>query len=178
MRTLAFILVGLTVASSGCETLSGQQRRQGEMRRYSEIANLKASVKRLEQRIEGIETSQEEIYTQIADLRDAQDRSENQRDANLQAIESRLTAQSAAQARMRKDLVAELSGKMATIIKTQSQTTQRHQSEVGYEHVVKSGETLSEIAREYKVSVSVVVKANKLKSADDLRIGQTLFIPE
>jgi LysM repeat protein len=44
--------------------------------------------------------------------------------------------------------------------------------------VVKPGETLSEIAKAYGVRISVITKSNNLKNPDDLRVGQTLFIPE
>ncbi len=44
------------------------------------------------------------------------------------------------------------------------------------EHVIRSGETLSEIASRYKVKVSALRKVNKL-SSDRIRIGQKLKIP-
>ncbi len=48
----------------------------------------------------------------------------------------------------------------------------------GYEHVVKSGESLSTIAREYKVSVDTIVDANQLANPNAIRVGQILFIPQ
>ncbi len=51
-------------------------------------------------------------------------------------------------------------------------------SKAGYEHVVKTGETLSVIARGYKVDMAAILKANKLKSANSIRVGQKLFIPD
>ena len=47
----------------------------------------------------------------------------------------------------------------------------------GYEHIVEPGQTLSEIARGYGVSVAKIKAANALKS-DNLRIGQKLFVPD
>jgi len=46
-----------------------------------------------------------------------------------------------------------------------------------YEYTVEAGATLGAIARAYKVSVSAIKKANKLKS-DNIRIGQKLYIPK
>ena len=46
-----------------------------------------------------------------------------------------------------------------------------------YKHKVEKGETLSAIARAYKVSVSDIKEANHLKS-NIIRIGQTLHIPK
>lgn len=47
----------------------------------------------------------------------------------------------------------------------------------GVTHVVKSGETLSDISSTYKVSVASIVSANNLSSPDSLKIGQQLLIP-
>ena len=46
-----------------------------------------------------------------------------------------------------------------------------------YKHKVESGQTLSAIARAYKVSVSDIKDANHLKS-DIIRVGQILHIPK
>jgi N-acetylmuramoyl-L-alanine amidase len=46
-----------------------------------------------------------------------------------------------------------------------------------YEHKVERGQTLSAIARAYKVSVNDIKTANKLKS-DIIHIGQILLIPK
>ena len=43
-------------------------------------------------------------------------------------------------------------------------------------HVISRGDTLSEIAQRYNVSMSAIRSANKL-SSDNVRIGQTLKIP-
>ena len=44
-------------------------------------------------------------------------------------------------------------------------------------HRVRSGETLSVIARRYGTSVSAIMRANGLSSANRLRVGQRLRIP-
>lgn len=50
---------------------------------------------------------------------------------------------------------------------------------LGQESVVKikKGDTLYQISREYKVSVSLLLSYNKLQSSDTLRIGQEIRIP-
>ncbi len=45
-------------------------------------------------------------------------------------------------------------------------------------HKVKTGETLSEIARRYSVPLSSLMKANRIKSNHILKIGQKLRIPK
>ncbi len=46
-----------------------------------------------------------------------------------------------------------------------------------YEHVVESGQTLSEIARAYGVTQNEIIKATGIKDASKLRVGQKLYIP-
>lgn len=45
-------------------------------------------------------------------------------------------------------------------------------------HVVKRGETLSRIARQYGVSVAAIVEANELRNPNRIVPGQMLCIPE
>ncbi len=53
------------------------------------------------------------------------------------------------------------------------------QSQVGsgYEHEVKSGETLASIASQYGVTVNAIIRENKLTNPDVINVGQKLFIP-
>lgn len=177
MNKIGILLLGISILSSGCETLTGQQRRQSELRTHGELNNLKARIQRLEERLEGIEEGREDVYSQLSGLREMQGQAAAKHDVELRAIESKLSAQTAEQERARKAMVDQLSKKVATIVKTQS-TVSSSRSESGYEHVVKPGETLSEIAKAYGVRISVITKSNALKNPDDLRVGQTLFIPE
>lgn len=56
-------------------------------------------------------------------------------------------------------------------------SSQSHRARGMKIHQVKRGETLSGIARRYKVSVRALSKANALASRDDLRAGMRLRIP-
>jgi regulator of replication initiation timing len=47
-----------------------------------------------------------------------------------------------------------------------------------YKYTVQPGSNLSIIAKAYKVKVSDIMKANKLKSANKIRAGQILYIPK
>ncbi len=50
-------------------------------------------------------------------------------------------------------------------------------SAIGVQHKVKSGETLSGIAKKYGVPMKSIAKANNLKSLDRIQIGKKLIIP-
>ncbi len=45
-------------------------------------------------------------------------------------------------------------------------------------YVVQSGDTLTKIATRFNVTVDALVKANQLKNANAIRVGQTLIIPD
>ncbi len=47
-----------------------------------------------------------------------------------------------------------------------------------YKYTVQPGSNLSIIAKAYKVKISDIMKANKLKSPDKIRAGQILYIPK
>ena len=52
----------------------------------------------------------------------------------------------------------------------------KRQERSGTVYVVKKGDTLGHIARKYHVTVSQIMRWNKIKSANKLRIGQRLRI--
>jgi len=83
----------------------------------------------------------------------------------------------------KQEIVDTLSRKIADVIKksggSRSRTSRRRSSsDYGYEHVVEPGQTLSEIASAYGVSVKVIVEENGINNPNSLRAGQKLFIPE
>ena len=45
-------------------------------------------------------------------------------------------------------------------------------------HIVKDGDTLYSLARMYQVPVDAIAKANGIKNADNIQIGQRLIIPQ
>jgi LysM repeat protein len=47
----------------------------------------------------------------------------------------------------------------------------------GERHVVKSGESLSEIASQYDVSIEAILAANSLDDPNTIVVGQELLIP-
>jgi len=172
---LAFCLLAITL-SSGCQTLGGRQRREAEMRRRNDIGNMKAAIARLERQIEGLESGNQAVFQQLEEVRELLERERSECDARLAAIDHRLNGEVAAREELRKAVVNDLSKKVSSIMNTRTAATGR--SDSGYEHVVKAGQTLSEIAAVYHVKVSVIVRENGLKNPDDIKVGQKLFIPE
>lgn len=160
---------------SGCASVINE-RRNAAMRERSDIDNLKAKLSRLEEQVDGITAAQQDLYRERETLHSSQEKNRLEFENRLSEMERALKAAEAARARLRQEIIESLSKKMAEIIRLQA--VQAPRFEEGREHTVQPGETLSEIAAVYKVEVSAIVKANKLKSADSIRAGQKLFIPE
>lgn len=177
---------------AGCETISGTTMRRQE----ADAAALKASMERQrmaydvgvarsaaqsaevridqqEKRLERIEAGQGMMATsaEVVALR-----------RDLDAARSEIAAVKADRAAMKREIIDEISKEVAALIAkrdAQVQRTVQHQSaaQTGYEHKVQAGQTLSDIARAYGVTVEKIKQANNLKS-DMIRVGQTLFIPD
>ncbi len=177
MKHFYFLMAAVLAVGSGCETVSGQQRRVAEGRLQSELAGTRISMQRMESRIEGLEAEREMLHARMNDMQRALVEAETRRKTDLSVLEIRLQDQAAEQVRIRGELADELSGRIAKIIQSQA-PVKSVRTQAGYEHIVKSGETLSEIARAYEVSTAVIAKANNITNPDSLRVGQTLFIPE
>jgi LysM repeat protein len=179
MRNI-FLVLGVLAAGSGCETLSGQQQRVAQTRLYNEVANQQTLIQRLEQRLDGMEAEREALYGQMAALQQALTASDSRRHAELAAVHAQLTAQAQAQESLRRELADELSGRMAKILQSQAAAAASAggRKQAGYVHTVTTGQTLSVIAREYKTTTAAIVKENNLRSPDDIKVGQELFIPE
>lgn len=97
------------------------------------------------------------------------------------ALETERNNRQAETKKMLKDIVQQIT----SAVNSRNQAIQRqNQSSNGpatkgsfYEYTVQPGATLGAIAKAYKVSVSDIKKANKLKS-DFIRVGQKLYIPK
>jgi LysM repeat protein len=102
----------------------------------------------------------------------------------LADLQRQVQALDAARDSDRKAMIDQLSKKIADLMNGRAGSAagggaaSATKTQTGYEHIVKQGETLSEIAAAYKTSVGAILKANGLKSASSIKVGQKLFIPE
>ncbi len=170
------VLAAMTV-TTGCETLGGRSRQDAAMRRRTDMANLKATVSRLERQVEGLESGREVVFQQLDDIRKLLEEERRRTDERLARIDLTLNGESAAREQLRKSIISDLSNKISAIV-ARSTPAPRRSSGSGYEHIVKAGQTLSEIAAEYGVKTTVIVRENSLKNPNDIKVGQKLFIPD
>jgi LysM repeat protein len=101
--------------------------------------------------------------------------------ADIAALRRDIEQLRAGQATLRQEIVDELGREIVKLFAAQQTSarggTRRTGAQTGYEHKVQAGQTLSEIAAAYQVSVATIKQANNLKD-DVIRVGQVLFIPD
>lgn len=163
---------------TGCETVTQQQHSQDQAHVKTQIMTLRSSVDRLNARVDGLVAEREKIYAQMQSLHQTLNENTQALDQRVSAVEANMGLLSEQQKRDKNDIVNSLSQKMSSIVQEQNSTRTATVSSEGYEHTVKAGQTLSEIAAAYGVTRDIIIRANNLKSADMLKVGQVLFIPE
>lgn len=173
IRYINIIAVIACTAFSGCVTLFNDIQDEQVMIRM-EAESIKANITRLNERVSEMQQAQEVLFKEIADLRQAVEQSNNANNSRRMDIESRLRAIEQSWDKNKQEIVSTLSKRMADVMNRQAQ---EQQTETGVEHIVKQGETLSEIAKAYGVSVNAIIKANGIQKPDAIRAGQKLFIP-
>ena len=172
---LALAMLALT---SGCETLFGPNAESA--RRDEDMRILAERVRELQEQVNGLKLANENLARESETVRGASQGASQSVQARIEALERQVQSINKAREQDRAAIVEEISRKVAGLV---AQSPARsapagNSSEYGYEYVVKQGDTLGEIAKAYKVSVNSILKANKMKSAQSLRVGQKLFIPE
>ncbi|MFU8780268.1 MAG: LysM peptidoglycan-binding domain-containing protein [Kiritimatiellia bacterium] len=184
-----FLLVGLVAvlcSGLGCQTTGWEQQRHQDARAVAEVAELRISMQRMEHRLADLVREQEVLGRDVQTLQHDVRQQSVRNEAALSALSGRIDEQGRSQAAMRQELTNELSARMEAILRAQTRTAPaaprgagtRPRPEVGYEHEVQAGETLSEIARAYGVTSQDIVNANQMRDPNVLRVGQKLFIPE
>lgn len=175
----AVMVVGLMLSGSGCITFMDDQNLA---RQTADFEAMRTDIDALKERLNVIQAEQQALARDIETIHRVPHEDTAAR-ARLDQIEQQIRALSAARESDRREIVDEISHKVAGLVNASGGSGSSGHSgkgggtETGYEHVVKAGETVSAIAQAYKVSVSAVLKANNLSSGDKLRAGQKLFIP-
>ena len=173
-----FVLLCLTgLLGSGCVMTDPRTQAEVQMRTKTQMQQLASRLERLEQRSEAIETRNEATTEELRQLRALLESEARRAEVRLTAMEKDVAATAVAREQLRKELAADLGKRIGTIMDEQAAASVPPASS-GYEHTVKPGETLSEIARAYGAKSSIIVRDNKLPDANSLRVGQKLFIRE
>jgi len=166
--------VAASAACCGCVTLLDDMQNE-QVRVRMETESLKATVSRLNERVAGLQQAQDQMFRDISELRRAAEQSNASNTSRRSDMENRLKTIEQSWDRNRQEIVNTLSERMADVMSRQAE--EQNKAAVGVEHLVKPGETLSEIAKAYGVSAAALIQANSLANPDSIRVGQKLFIP-
>lgn len=177
MNRICVGLLGMALGlSTGCVTMVDQA---SLAQQQADFDRMQEDIDRLKEKLNGLQLEQQNLTRELDAMHKAP-REDLVTRNRLDTLDRQVQALAAARDADRKQIVSDLSHKVAAIVGTSAPATGRGGgggNESGYEHVVESGQTLSAIAQAYKVSVSAIKKANNLKS-DTVRVGQKLFIPK
>ncbi len=179
MNKALILTLGVAVflpAATGCQTTRPEpaRREQWESALSSQVIDLERRNAELESRIA-------ELGRRIGEIEDLA--AAGRREAGREREEMRDSLRGEIGA-----LQASFDQKLNVILEEVARENERLLSRIrasrpgtvmrGYEHVVRSGETISGIARHYGVTAAAIVEANELADPHTIRVGQILFIPE
>lgn len=178
MKTTPLLVPLFCILTGGCASFLAEQQQASELQ-SSQIYALKAEVARLKEQVSGLERGQQEIFQQLQAAGDGDQAELRALKATVARLEQTVSALESSRAQDRQEIASSVARRMADVMKSQSSSGSGGSgSESGYEHTVQAGQTLSEIAAAYKVSVSAIMKANNISRPEALKVGQKLFIPE
>lgn len=151
------------------------------LRLAQEQANIDAA--RNQARLEAIEQTQHQMETSLAAL-EKQARAATELRTDMAALRREMATLHAERDQLRKEIVDDLSARVAKIMAAQGASTPRTPTtsagdkQAGRLHKVERGQNLSVIAKAYKTTTEAIMKANNMTNPNQLREGMELFIPE
>jgi len=167
----------LAAALSGCTTFPNQ-RRMAAAREEIDVDTVKSELKRLRERVDGMETVQQRILNELETLRSSSDRGKQDVSGRVAALEQAVKAVDASREADKQEILKFMQSLAASpgAGAGSGSGSAVNVSKTG-EHVVQPGETLSKIAAAYKTTVEAIAKANNLTDGNVLRVEQKLAIP-
>ena len=183
MKTILMLCLAilLSVWGVGCASMTGPN--PDEARRDADVQMMAQRLNELQEQVKAVQQENQSLVQEMEQVRAASRGAGSTVQSRLDALEKQLQTLQKARAEDRQAIIDDISHKIQGMLagsagrSSSSSSGGGSSSDTGYEHVVKSGETLSEIAHAYGVTTSAIRQANRMKS-DTVRVGQKLFIPE
>ncbi|MDD5697098.1 MAG: LysM peptidoglycan-binding domain-containing protein [Victivallaceae bacterium] len=190
MKNYCFLFASLAVLIllPACETLNSSQSNQFassnqdiiELR--NDVAVLKRAVANLQAGNEQILKNQSALQSQINYVNDRNQQQSKALSDLRQALRQECARRQAAMTRVIETVADQTAKTVNSVAARRPEPAAAASSPAGapgvyYKHKVGAGETLSAIARAYKVSVEDIRSANRIKG-DIIRVGQILHIPK
>lgn len=183
--SIGSLVLMATSLLTGCVTVDSRSSRAEER---EDMLILESKVQKASGNIEGLQMEVQRLQGQLDTIRSGSTQSAQSQTQAMQAalddFDRRIRLLETAREKDKQEIIDRISAKMADIVKASAparstkKTSKRAMSDTGYEHEVKPGETLSDIAAAYGVKTSVIIEVNDLKNPNQLKVGQKLFIPE
>jgi len=180
MKKFALILTACLLATSGLRAQDAATEEQlGRLR--SEVSALQSANVELQKKLSEVLKELQQLRTQTASPK-----TEYASAADVKRLADAIEEVDRKREADRKLILGELEklGKSAAKA-TQLNTDQPSWKEHGYDYVIKSGDTLSAIAKAYReseakvnVTANDILKANPGLDANSLQVGKTIFIPD
>ena len=176
----------LMILLSACETMNSQNNQfaasnQDVVELQNDVARLKSKMAAIQNDNRRIMKGMSSLQAQINYVNDANQQQNKTITALNQQLAKERAERRAALNKVVETVADETTKAVNTIAKQNrpkpSRTSKAMPAGAYYEHKVEKGQTLSAIARAYKVSVNDIKTANHLKS-NIIRIGQILLIPK
>jgi len=158
---------------SGCRTWTIDAEDEGPSAETMAIENLRMDMARMKEQLAALDVRFEQLEQQIGAARREGDSGVASQAARLDQLEKGLRTLEADRQRLREEIVNDISGKVATLVNSRASAS----SASGGGHVVEKGESLSQIASKYSVSVKALCAANGITDPNQVRVGQRLTIP-
>ena len=173
----------LAVLAGGCVAYDPEP--QKPVASQEEVNYLRSALQQQQQHISQLEQQIDQLNGTIVQERYQRDSSAGQYASSAQTaalqqqiaeLQKQVKALDNARATDRAQIYDDITKKITTLMQSMGGGSSGARS--GTQHVVRPGESLSKIAAAYGVPMAVIIKENNIANPANIRVGQTLFIPD
>ncbi len=157
--------------------------RERETRERADAMMVRDEITRMRGRQENLQVQVDEIWDELQSMRETERRQHREALDTLASqvsdLERQISRLETARAQDRKEIIDRMTATISQMLASSAaaQPTSRG-SQTGVEHTVRPGETLSEIASAYGVTVRALIQANSMENPDRIRAGDRVFVPD
>ncbi|MDP8214987.1 MAG: LysM peptidoglycan-binding domain-containing protein [Candidatus Euphemobacter frigidus] len=181
LKRIILFSLALIIPLAGCRTSRQQQesqRQQWEDTLSRRVVDIENRVFELENSLAVLKRQLDTLDRQLTGIENTAATGVGQQKTEMDALRKEMDAARRATEKKIEIILEEVAKENERLLRSLKSTRGSAAYAQGYEHVVKTGETISTIARQYKVTVDAIVDANQLSNPNAIRVGQTLFIPQ
>lgn len=179
IANLQRVFVLSLIVNAGCVSTGYQQAHSTAQR--DNTAYIEQEFNRFTARIQSLEDQVSELQQELVNLKGGRNQTQSQAAQEIADLKTRLKDLENQRLKDKTEIVDTITAKVSQLIngsRSNGGGSSGSKTQYGREHKVESGHTLSEIAKAYGVSIKAIIKANNLKNPNDIKVGQTLFIPD